>query len=422
MDNEEAKINLKDRFISWVQDVWYLLVRSCEILFNDNVDILASGLVYSTLVAFVPCFTFIFAVVQLFGVLQPLIDILVELLYQAMGAAMSKQIIEALSKLTTNGMGLGALGFVSFIFTTILLVNKIYMVINRLFRATPRSGTLKRFTTFFTFLILAVIFLSVVLALNTKATNYISSYVDNSNTPSSFKLFISNIFSYFGVVLFLFSIFYYVPNLKVRFKSALLGSLIGAVMLFIITAAFKYVVTLSVNTSVLYGSLSTVFFLLLYLYLCWYAVLIAAEFTYVYQFRPDKSEVKGIGEDPAKRIQDGINLIMIVASSYRNGEGQVSQKQLIRKLLINQMELNSITSRFVSDGFLLETNSTKKGMICYVPAKPLDQILVKDIVKSLYAFDEESIETIGEAVSEQFLKKGLDSFNNLTLDNLLERI
>ena len=54
---------------------------------------------------------------------------------------MSKQIIEALSKLTTNGMGLGALGFVSFIFTTILLVNKIYMVINRLFRATPRSGT-----------------------------------------------------------------------------------------------------------------------------------------------------------------------------------------------------------------------------------------------------------------------------------------
>ena len=155
------------------------------------------------------------------------------------------------------------------------------------------------------------------------------------------------------------------PNLKVRFKSALLGSLIGAVMLFIITAAFKYVVTLSVNTSVLYGSLSTVFFLLLYLYLCWYAVLIAAEFTYVYQFRPDKSEVKGIGEDPAKRIQDGINLIMIVASSYRNGEGQVSQKQLIRKLLINQMELNSITSCFVSDGFLLETNSTKKGMICY---------------------------------------------------------
>ena len=96
MDNEEAKINLKDRFISWVQDVWYLLVRSCEILFNDNVDILASGLVYSTLVSFVPCFTFIFAVVQLFGVLQPLIDILVELLYQAMGAAMSKQIIEAL--------------------------------------------------------------------------------------------------------------------------------------------------------------------------------------------------------------------------------------------------------------------------------------------------------------------------------------
>ena len=92
----------------------------------------------------------------------------------------------------------------------------------------------------------------------------------------------------------------------------------------------------------------------------------------------------------------------------------------IRPFLILPFIVNGFG--FVSDGFLLETNSTKKGMICYVPAKPLDQILVKDIVKSLYAFDEESIETIGEAVSEQFLKKGLDSFNNLTLDNLLERI
>ena len=422
MDNDEIKQNLKDRFIAWSQDIGYLLVRSAETLFNDNVDILASGLVYSTLVAFVPCFTFVFAVVQLFGVLQPLINLLVEVLYQALGSELSEQIVFALKKFTSNGMGLGALGLVSFIFTAIVLVNKIYMVINHIFRASPRNGTIKRFTTFLTFIFLAVIFLAVVLSLNSTATSYISSYVDSSSSPGALHKILSILISYVSIAAILFSIFYFVPNAKVRSKSALLGASIGALILSCITALFKYVVTLSVNYSVLYGSLSAVFFLLLYLYLCWYALLIAAEFTYVYQFRPERSQIRGVGESPSEKIQNGINLIMIVSKAYRGGEGPVSQKVLTRKLLLNQKELETLLSLFVSRGFLLEIARGKKGSICYVPAKPLDQILVKDVVNALYAFNDESIDTIGEAVSQQLLRKGCDSFDNLTIDNLLERV
>ena len=43
-------------------------------------------------------------------------------------------------------------------------------------------------------------------------------------------------------------------------------------------------------------------------------------------------------------------------------------------------------------------------------------------VKAIYALDDESVETVGEAVSQQLLKKGCDSFENLTIDNLLERV
>lgn len=422
MENEEVKLSFKERFLSWSQDIGYLLMRSAENLFNDNVDILASGLVYSTLVAFVPCFTFIFAVVQLFGVLQPLINIILEFLYQALGSEISEQIVSALAKFTSNGMGLGALGLVSFIFTAILLINKIYMVINHMFRATPRNGTIKRFSTFLTFIFLFVIILAVVLTINTKATNYISSFIEKTDSPSGLSRVLSTIISYVVIVAFLFSMFYFVPNAKVRSKSALFGSAIGAIMLSFITAVFKYIVTLSVNYSVLYGSLSAVFFLLLYLYLCWYAILIAAEFTYVYQFRPDRTHLNGIGESPSEQIQNGLNLIMIVSSSYRNGEGPVSQKTLVRKLLLNPKELSSILSIFISNGFILEIARGKKGSICYVPAKPLDQILVKDVVKAIYALDDESVETVGEAVSQQLLKKGCDSFENLTIDNLLERV
>ena len=40
----------------------------------------------------------------------------------------------------------------------------------------------------------------------------------------------------------------------------------------------------------------------------------------------------------------------------------------------------------------------------------------------MYAFSSESVDTVGEAVSEQFADTGIRSFGNLTLENLLERV
>ena len=419
--DEEQKLTLRERLGSWLSDMGFIVMRSFDSLNRDNVPILASGLVYSTLVAFVPCFTFICAIVQLFGVLQPFIDILLDWLYAALGEEIANQIVGALSALTSNGMGLGVFGLISFVFTTILLVNKVYTVINGIFRASPRSGTLKRFTTFFTFVILTAVILAVVLAMNSKATEYLSSVVDSTHSTGALRKFIEQVASFFLIVLILFALFYYVPNAKVRSKSALLGAVFGAIALSFITLIFKYIVALSVGYSVLYGSLSAVFFLLLYLYFCWYVIIIATEFTYVYQFRPDRLQLRGIGESPSRQLQDGINLLMLVASSYRNGEGGVTQKVLMRRLLLNQIELDNFINIFLSHGFLLETVGQKKNM-AYVPAKPLDQILVRDIVSALYAFSSESIDTVGEAVSEQFADTGIRSFGNLTLENLLERV
>ena len=132
--DEEQKLTLRERLGSWLSDMGFIVMRSFDSLNRDNVPILASGLVYSTLVAFVPCFTFICAIVQLFGVLQPFIDILLDWLYAALGEEIANQIVGALSALTSNGMGLGVFGLISVVFATILLVNKVYTVMNGIFR------------------------------------------------------------------------------------------------------------------------------------------------------------------------------------------------------------------------------------------------------------------------------------------------
>ena len=57
-------------FIEWWKDYVKVLILSYTRIARDNVSILASGMVYSTLISIVPCIAFLFAFFSAFGVRQ----------------------------------------------------------------------------------------------------------------------------------------------------------------------------------------------------------------------------------------------------------------------------------------------------------------------------------------------------------------
>ena len=55
--------------------------------------------------------------------------------------------------------------------------------------------------------------------------------------------------------------------------------------------------------------------------------------------------------------------------------------------------------------------------------KPLDQMKLPEVISVLYGVSgEDSIETIGEAVAADFLRRGTGDFSDITVENLLERV
>ena len=211
----------KGRFMDLMEDIGFVIIRAVQGIGQSNVTIMASGLVYSTLVAIVPCVTFFIAFLTVFNLLQPFMSVLEALLEDIFGPTMGDQLLLLIQQFSTNAMGLGVFGLVSFIITATFLVNKVYMVINQIFRTEPSSGNFRRFTAFLTFLLVGVVFLAVIISFNTSFMSYAVSVVnDGQAKPANvLKDMLSSLVSFIGITAVLFLLYYFVPNTKIRSRS-----------------------------------------------------------------------------------------------------------------------------------------------------------------------------------------------------------
>lgn len=414
------KESLGRRFVLWWVDYWQVIKSVLRSIGNDNVTILSSGLVYSSLIAIVPCVTFLFVFVSSFGVLQPFLNLMENILSDAFGKDLAHSLISTMSGYSSNAMTLGIFGIVSFMITGMFLVNKIYAVINQIFRTRPRSGTMKRFSMILMFLIVFGFVAALLFAFGYTMQRQVEARLNGIDTTFFDRIYNKIIPWALLYVLFLV-VLIAIPNAKVRFKSANVASITGTISMIIASNIFKKVVVTSVMQSVIYGSLASFFFILLYLYIFWYIVICIGEICYIHQFRPDRNTLLGRPQLPGKILVESVNVLLLIAARFNKGEGPTSAKELSRKAIIPMSRVSSYLNDFEEAGFIISCNTQAT---LFVPARPLDQIKLTDVLAVLYGADEVTadVDTLGEAVAMEFFKGGEEPFKELTLENLLERI
>ena len=188
----------------------------------------------------------------------------------------------------------------------------------------------------------------------------------------------------------------------------------------IITAVFSKIASMMVSYSVIYGSMASIFVALLYLYLTWFTIFFSAELVFVHQFNPDKTFIMGNSESPYRQISEAVNALLLIADRYQKGGGAMGQRELIRKLAIPGNRLSKYLSDLEDAGMVMAVNTQRT---LFVPARPLEQIKLCDVVSTLFGTtDNDSIETIGEAVAAEFLHRGVADTGSITVENLLERV
>ena len=417
----EEKISLMTRIGDWWKDYFQVLAGSFARMNRDSVNILASGLVYSTLIAIVPGITFLFAFLSAFGVLQPFVDMLSQFIVHTLGDENGTSLMRMLEEFSRNAMSLGVVGLVSFIFTSILLINKIYTVMNRIYRSNPRNNAVKRFVTFLTFIIVAAFLIVVVISLQTRLNRFAESLMTEKDSArwSWWEPVVIAV----SVEALIFSFIFFIPNVRVRKTSAFIGSMTGTITVLIATFVFSKAITGMVTISVIYGSLASILLALIFCYIIWYVVMVSAEIAYVHQFRPNAALLKGRPESPESQISESVNLVMLICDKYGRGGGATTERELIRRLAIPSSRLYGYLNTLENAGMIMPVNAHRTA---FVPARPSDKILVRDVVGLVYGEppspENEKVLTIGEAVSGEFLERGVSAFEELTVENLMERL
>ncbi|MFA5570432.1 MAG: YihY/virulence factor BrkB family protein [Sphaerochaetaceae bacterium] len=405
-----VKENSKVRKVWTFIEVWFGKSN------NDRITILASGVAFSTLISIVPFFSFLVAFLSLFDMLLPFFSLINEVFASIFGEAAGGELARMIRNFTMNARGLGAFGLISFLVTSLLLLNKVWSVVNQIYRSNFNSvNVVKRSAGFLTALVVGAILLGIYFSAKSLMSSWFSSLLGWNLSATFFTSFIQMFIPWVAGWVFLFFIITSAPNAKVDRISATIGALAGTVGTIIVNALFSTLISNLIGYSVIYGSFAAVFLFLVWVYFLWVVVLGAVEVSYIHQYQPEKETIKK-PVSPSDQVSNGINVMMIIAKRYRQGEGETRIRDLAQVLLLNERQLFSILDELSQLSYIIATNNFRSA---FIPARPLEDIIVADLVSSLYGKGGSLNDSIGSDVARRFELEGLLSLKGLSIDQLL---
>lgn len=343
----------------------------------------ASALSFDLLLAIIPIFFLGFALLNSFGA------------FEGGGASILKYIHENYFPIKTSSMDtllsylnkqnystMGSVGIITLIIFSTSLFLKIENVFNQLWSVTNKRHISKRFTNFFTFLMLAPIFFSMSLHFSSK----FKTILDDLSTISA----ISAIFSYMvsGLFIFLmfFILYFFVPNTRVRFVPAVMGAIVASIIFMILKFVFGIYISNFVihNYQNIFGTMTILPIFLIWIYLSWIITLIGGVISYIYNkyemiWSFNKEFILN-GKDKSTEvltIEKLIEIFYIISERYSKGNGSTRLDQVSQYFRLQPQVISYIIEKWIESGLII---SYEDGYLSYIPKKPLETIVISDII------------------------------------------
>lgn len=400
----------KKKRTNWLKDYFNVVLKALGRIGEDSVSILASGMVYSTLVAIVPCVTFLSAFLSALGGMERFSLVVGEWLIETFGEAQGAFVLEKVTQFSQNAMSLGIVGLITFGYTGSQLALKIDTVINKIFRAPKSQGVMKRYGKVVIFLIVFSVFIAVSFSLAQTVRVDVYSKLGLMLQTGIWAKVLKKSIEVAVMFIVLFILLFFVPNVKVKVSSAVAGAAFGTITMSLFYFGFTHLVIYSVKYSVIYGSLASILLVLLFLYIMWYILILMSEITFIYQFRPETDESAGRILTPQREVEESLRVLIEIARSFENGEGGITPRVLASRSRVVYFRVLMYTKTLESYGFITELSTSR-----YIMKKPAGKIALDEVMDLLFSNDSES----GIKEIEDFKMNGLESVRGKTLRDFL---
>ena len=261
----------------------YIYALGRDILFGQ-LTLRSMSLVYTTLLSVVPLVAFSFSILKGLGKHKELEPLLYDLV--APLGPQGREITDQIITLVDNVKGglLGGISLAFFIYTAISMVQKVEESFNYVWYVSKPRSFARRFSEYFFVLLIGPLVMVIALGiLASIQSNDVVQLILNNDSLGPVFVIASKFTPYLligGVFTFLYM---YMPNTKVKFKSALVGGFAGGILWASAGAFFATFILYASRTQLIYSGFAVAITTLIWLYLSWLILLIGAQIAFYYQ-------------------------------------------------------------------------------------------------------------------------------------------
>ncbi|OCF93982.1 hypothetical protein A9G17_05715 [Gilliamella sp. wkB7] len=239
---------------------------------QDRLTTSSAGLAYTTILALVPLITVIFSLLSAFPMFDEVSLSLKKIIYNNLVPTASDTIENYLEQFIGNTKKMTFMGVIGLIVTSLLLINSINTALNHIWKTKRKRSFMYNLTMYWTILTLGPILAGSSVA--------ISSYVFSLKWLSTATTgnFLFNSLPFIISVVGFWLLYSIIPTESVPFKESIVGAVVAAILFELGKRAFALYITSFPTYQLIYGVVSSIPIMLVWIYFSWCIVLFGAEF------------------------------------------------------------------------------------------------------------------------------------------------
>ena len=301
-----------------------------------------------------------------------------------------------------NAGVLGSLGLLLLFYTVVSLMQKIEHAFNYVWRVSDARNIAQRFSDYLSVIIIGpvLVFTAIGLTVSAQSAKIVEILRASPMVSMVFDA-IGHVMPYVMVVIAFTIIYIFVPNTRVKLKSALLGGAVAGILWQTTGWVFAAFVVNSAKYTAIYSAFASLILFMIWLYAGWLILLIGSSIAFYHQ-HPEHLRRKSHRAAPGKSGARNARIADRFAGRHallHRGEPPLTRSELARRTGAPEEAVEFIVDALCHRQVLRET-SDPPGLIL---TRPLEQITLVNIMEAIRSHDlalEDSDITIADAVEQ----------------------
>lgn len=346
----------------------------------------ASALTYSTLLSIVPLLAVLFAIARGFG-FQNIVKTQLFSYFAGQEEILNKAMafIDKSIEYAQGGIFLG-IGVILLLYTVINLLSNIEDNFNNIWQIKKGRTYFRMFTDYLALIIIAPVFL----ICNAGLTIILSTTAEQQYLLGLVISPFMKVIPYLLTILLFTLLYVYIPNTKVKFRSALLGGVFTGICFQIFQMLYINGQIWIAKYNAIYGSFAALPLLLLWLQLTWFLVLFGVQLSFAFQ-NVNKFSFEHETSNISRRYKDFIALLImtLIVKRFEKGLPPYTADELSENYKIPTKLTGDTLFYLQQIGIIVETPTDDALVPAYIPALDINHISVSYLFEKIDKYGSE---------------------------------